>query len=481
MNILLLSNSAPNYHYFFNALAQCFAKDGAKVVVAVDCTFSRRKNEVDTLGFDVFDFSIFFKNHQINREILERYSRFNLNGALLSDFERAEIYKIWSDEVGIDFYDRLKSALLSYFEEIFNRYKINVVIYENVSNSFAYFALLVAQRKGAVYCGIGGSRLPGRFTITSDPLADNKTAKIFESIQSGCSVVPPEVRQWASEYIATIETVVPDYMNFNGLDRISLIERYLKYDLIEKVKPLLLHVFDNRTDAFQVGNPWLTHFNRFHRNILRRIKVEQVEKLYQMPVNGERFVLYPLHFHPETSTSILAGAYLNEYEVIRNIAFNLPEGMRLYVKDHMSAWGYPPLNFYNRIKRLPNVRLLGPNAPTKQLIKDSIAVITLTSTVGYEALLLKKRVFLFGRVFYEFHKGVTKIEDPMNLHELMLRWINKPIDWDDAYNNDFICAYHQATLPNTLNLMLKSDAAKQLAKQIYPIVRSQVLDDSWTV
>jgi len=145
MNLLLLSNSAPNYFHFFNALAQCFAKAGATVAVAVDSTFSRKENGLDALGFDVYDFSTYYATHQIDRTILEKYSDFDLNGALLSDFERAELYDIWGKHVDIDFYDRLKSALLTYFEEIFVEHKIDVVLYENVSNAFAHFALYVAQ------------------------------------------------------------------------------------------------------------------------------------------------------------------------------------------------------------------------------------------------------------------------------------------------------------------------------------------------
>jgi len=471
MNILLLSNSAPNYFHFFNTLAQCFAEDGANVTVAVDSTFSRKENGLDVLGFSIYDFSSYYATHQIDYIILEKYSDFNLNSALLSDFERSEVYDIWGDNVGIDFYDRLKSALLSYFEEIFARHKIDMVLYENVSNTFAHFALFVAQKNKAHYCGIGGSRLPGRFTITSDPLVDDATAKNFDAIRSGQLIPAPEIRSWATEYISKIETVVPDYMKINGLDRVGLIKRYLRRDRLRKVVSLLRHVFDSRTNAFQIGNPLRTHFNLFARNVGRRIKIERIKQLYEEPVSGEQFFLYPMHFHPESSTSILAGTYLDEYEVIRNIAFNLPEGVRLYVKDHISAWGYPSLDFYQRIRRLPNVRLLFPNAPTKKLIKTSLGVITLTSTVGYEALLLKTRVYLYGRVFYEFHKGVARVENPAKLHDLFLNGMAHPVHWDDEYNNDFICAYYLATLPASLNLLQANPQAKILAKKIYEILK----------
>lgn len=468
MNILLLSNSAPNYFHFFNALSLLFMRDGARVVAAVDSTFSRKENRLDAVGFEaIHDFSAFFVEHRTDPAILQRYAAFDLNGALLSDFERSEAYGVWGDDADLEYFDRLKSALLTYFEHIFDRHAIDTVLYEGVSNTFAHYALFVAQRKGARYLGLSGSRLPGRFAVTADPLADDATERLFQEIRSGRLTVEPSVRQWARGYVDGIENVIPDYMKINGLERIGIIRRYLRRDRLQKVMALGRHAFDSRTDAFQAGNPLRTHAGLFLRNVKRRMRARRVTQLYGKPVEGERFLLYPMHFHPESSTSILAGTYLDEYEVIRNIAFSLPEGVRLYVKDHVSAWAYPTRNFYQRIRRLPNVRLLGPNEPTKQLIKQSVGVITLTSTVGYEALLLKKQVFLFGTVFYGFHRGVTKIGDPARLRTLLEERLAAPPEWDDQYNLDFVSAYHLATLSGTLNLMLPSAEAAKVADQVY--------------
>lgn len=472
MNILLLSNGAPNYHNFFNALAGLFIQDGATVVAAVDCRFSREENRLDQAGFAaIHDFSEFFANHRTDPETLARYSMFNLNSALLSDFERSEAYGVWGHSIDNDFFDRLKSALLCYFENIFDRHCIEAVLYENVSNAFAHFALFVAQDRGAAYWGLVGSRLPGRFSVTADPYADDGSQAAFEQIRAGELSIAPAVHQWVDDYIAGIEHIMPDYMKNNGLDRISIAHRYLRRDRFAKLVSLARHAFDSRTAAFQIGNPLLTYTNLFWRNIRRRVKCSQVQKLYDMPVSGEKFLLYPLHFHPESSTSVLAGTYLDEYEVIRNIAFNLPEGCRLYVKDHISAWAYPSLDFYQRLKRLPNVRLMGPNEATKQLIKASEGVITLTSTVGYEALLLKTPVLLFGQVFYSFHRGVKRVVDPTKLYHLITDILEQPVNWDDQYNHDFVCAYFHATLPGTLNLMHGPAQAAVHAREIYAALK----------
>lgn len=474
MNILLLSNGAPNYHHFFNELARCFAEDGAQITVAVDSRFSRRENKLDETGFEIAEFESFFVKHQTDLNILKRYAEFDLNGALLSDFERAQVYGVWGNSVNIQYYDKLKSALLSFFEGIFERQNIHTVLYENVSNAFAHYALFVAQSRGAIYCGVGGSRLPGRFSITSDPLNDHAVATAFESIQAGNIAVDPDIRKWAADYIRNIETTVPDYMKINGLDQVGLLKKYLRRDRLTKIVSLLKHSFDNRADAFQIGNPLWTYVSLFTRNVKRRLKIARLKKIYMPTVRDEKFLLYPMHFHPESSTSILAGTYLDEYEVIRNIAFSLPEGYRLYVKDHISAWGYPSLEFYKKIKQLPNVRLLAPDEPTKQLIKASCGVITLTSTVGYEALLLKKHVYLFGRVFYEFHKGVKRIENPTILRKLIQEGSEQAIDWDDAYNNDFVSAYYHASLPGSCNLIQKGDAAIQTARSLYVAIKQAV-------
>jgi hypothetical protein len=475
MNILLLSNGAPNYHYFFNTLASLLMQDGAVVVAAVDSTFSREENGLDNFNYAaISDFSAFFATHKTDFNILSRYEEFDLNGALLSDYERAQVYDIWGDQIGVDYFDRLKSALLTFFEEIFERYSIDLVLYENVSNAFSHYALFIAKKRNATYFGLAGSRLPGRFAVTADPLADDRTEQAFHAIRAGSLTMDSSTLEWVRDYIANIETIVPDYMKINGLERIDLASRYLRRDRVRKIASLIRHARDNRTDAFQIGNPLRTYRNLFLRNVRRRIRANRVRKIYQEAVAGEKFLLYPIHFHPEASTSILAGTYLDEYEVIRNIAFSLPEGVRLYVKDHLSAWAYPSLEFYKKIKNLPNVRLLGPNEPTKRLISLSLGVITLTSTVGYEALILKRRVFLYGTVFYDFHRGVIKVDNPAKLRHLFREWLYSPVDWDDEYNQDFICAYYETTLPGSLNLMLPYEGAAKAAAGLYTILRQKL-------
>ncbi|MFR0653183.1 hypothetical protein SB719_01080 [Pantoea sp. SIMBA_079] len=480
MNVLILSNGAPNYYHFFNHLSRLLQNDGAVVSFAVDSELSKDSNNLDALQSKVFEFSSYFRDHDLNPELLLKYNKYNLNAMLLSDFERAEVYKIWGVKDKA-YLSRLLSALISFYEFIFQTTNTDYVLYENVSNTFSHVAWAVAKENNIQYIGVGGSRIPGRFSLSSDPLNDNRTKKFFKLIRDNLIIVPDEISQWATNYLDNIETVVPDYMKINGLDKVDISKRYLNKEKYKTIRRVISHIKDDEYHSFQSGNPVKTYLNLFLRNVGRKINTLKLRNYYDASNLGkDRFLLYPMHFHPESSTSILSGTYLNEYEVIKNIAFNLPQGYKLYVKDHVSAWGYPSIKFYNDLKKLPNVNILGPNENTKKLIKYSAGVITLTSTVGYEALLLGRKVFLFGRVFYEDHKNVIKIDNPHNLFNIMNdALIDEHITIDRDYALDFVAACYLATYPGSLNLMLTGQAAMAKAEEIYnrvikPIVFSNI-------
>jgi hypothetical protein len=466
MNVLFLSNPARGYYRFFNSLAGMFKADGHSVVFAVDCDYSAYLNRVAATGFPVHVFSEFFSGTEPDEEILEEYSGFNLNSMLLPDYDRARVFRYWERRGG-NYYDSLKSALLSFYTKIFQRHAIDLVVFENVAGAFAHTAWAVCQKRGVRYVGLTSTRLPGRFAISSDPLGEWKPIeRILAEIGQGSVDVPEDVRRWSEEYLDNIDRIVPDYMKFNGLDRTAILSDLAIGERFRIWAGAMRFMFSRHEYAFGIGNPLRRRWEVLRRTIARRCRLPALERYYDAPVEGETYLLYPLHYHPEASTSLLSGAYLDEYEVIRNIAFNLPQGVKLYVKDHLSGRGFPPVSFYRNVASLPNVRLIRASAPTKQLIRDSKAVITLTSTVGYEALLLGKRVFLYGTVFYEFHPNVVRVQNPSALFSLLEAWLDRPLEAGRDYNLEFVQAYYLSTLPGVLNLAGR-DAAR-LAQELYP-------------
>jgi hypothetical protein len=471
MNVLILSNGAPKYHNFFNEMALNLSRDGNNIVFAVDSDYSLKENEIEGLGFPFYVFSQHYKGGVCKPEVVKEYKDYNLNYALLSDFERSEVYGLFGRK-SVEHFDRLKCSLLNFFSFVFEKEKIDLVIYENVSNTFAFFCWFVCQRNNVQYMGFTPSRIPGRFWFTDDPFSEYKNIDVvLENIVEGRVNIPNWLYDWSLGYISNIENITPDYMKHNNLENISLFDKYLNREKFNKLFFAIKSLSIDGQGSFQRVSPLKMSWLMFLRSYKRKQKSKKLSDYYEPPIEGERYFLYPLHFHPESSTSVLCGTYLNEYEVIRNIAFNLPEGVRLYVKDHVSSFGLQSLEFYESLCRLPNVRLLSYSENTKKLIKESIAVATLTSTVGYEALLMNKKVVLFGSVFYESHKNIWKVTDPKSIHKIL-----KSLGVQDetnmseerAYNIKFVCAYYMSTFKGSLNLMQDKAGARALAEEIYP-------------
>jgi capsule polysaccharide export protein KpsC/LpsZ len=139
-------------------------------------------------------------------------------------------------------------------------------------------------------------------------------------------------------------------------------------------------------------------------------------------VSNERFLLFPLHYQPEASTLVLGYFYDDQLSVIENIAKALPIGTYLYVKEHRIGFGLRRNAYYRRIRSYPNVRLIGPYANTRRLVADCDGVVTISSTVGWEALCFGKPVFLMGETFYSNLPGVTKVSS----YEALADALNAP-------------------------------------------------------
>lgn len=161
-------------------------------------------------------------------------------------------------------------------------------------------------------------------------------------------------------------------------------------------------------DDYLTQHP-LFYVRRDLTRIARAWLFRQLRYPFDVPNQIDRYYLFPIHLQPETTTLIWAEWYVNQLESIRNISKALPTGYFLYVKEHPSAFGYNPRDFYREVQRLPNVKLISPYENSLQLVSQSVGVITLTSTMGWEAIFLRKPVFLLGNVFYGALPGVNHI------------------------------------------------------------------------
>ena len=108
----------------------------------------------------------------------------------------------------------------------------------------------------------------------------------------------------------------------------------------------------------------------------------------------DRYFYYPLHEQPELAIDYINPFLQNQIELVSNIAKALPAGYILYVKDHPVSFGAKPLDYYKKIKKIPNVKMLYHFLDGYSIIENCECVFTIYGTAGWEAFLLLEKYFL---------------------------------------------------------------------------------------
>jgi len=176
------------------------------------------------------------------------------------------------------------------------------------------------------------------------------------------------------------------------------------------VGEIKVHLADRERSDYDTIGPWNSMKDRVMRKMRNLIGVDD---LYDDIIPGEDFAFYPLHYEPEVSLLLQAPFTTDQVHLIRQIARSLPVRMKLYVKEHPVMAEFRPRSYYKELKRIHNVKLIRPTVSSYALIPNAKLVLTITGTVGWEAILLKKPVIMFGHWFYgtlPFVKRCTEME-----------------------------------------------------------------------
>ncbi len=140
----------------------------------------------------------------------------------------------------------------------------------------------------------------------------------------------------------------------------------------------------------------------FYRDMLGPMKAKLVFRrlrpfLQDVSVREKHeYAFFPLQAEPEVSLMIQGKSYVNQIELIRNIARNLPVGMKLIVKEHPRCIGYRPWGYYRKILDIPNVLMADPYSESQGWIASAKVVLTIWSFVGFEAIISRRPVIVFG-------------------------------------------------------------------------------------
>ena len=165
----------------------------------------------------------------------------------------------------------------------------------------------------------------------------------------------------------------------------------------------------------------------------RNSRLKFLNKRVTKQIKNEKFIYFTLHSEPERALLIPAPFYMNQLNVIQNIAKSIPIGYKLYVKEHPTQriFGWREPSWYEEVLELPNVKLIHPDASNDELLKNCSLVISVGGTIGLEAAFFKKPSIVFTNVIYSILKSTIKIEKLTELPKIIQSHLKTDVELDD--------------------------------------------------
>lgn len=235
------------------------------------------------------------------------------------------------------------------------------------------------------------------------------------------------------------------------------------------IKIFYVYFLDKNRGDHSTIKPWHHILDRIKRKIRVLIGFDD---LYDKIDLNEDFAFFPLHFEPEMAISLFAPFYTDQLWLIKQIARSLPVHYKLYIKEHPAMFGYRSRRYYKELKKIPNVKLIKPTVVSFDLIKNTKLLVTLSSTAGWEALLLKKPVVTFGNGLYNKISMVKKCEAVENLPQIIKEQIEN-FHYDEKELISFIAAIFKESADINLVQIWDIEGDSQMEKKggaVIPLV-----------
>ena len=136
--------------------------------------------------------------------------------------------------------------------------------------------------------------------------------------------------------------------------------------------------------------------------MLRNLIGQRVRPPFE-PVPGaprKPFVLVLLHVQPESTIDAYGSAHIDQIDNTAMLARVLPSTHEIYVKEHPSAAGDRGADYYRRLKQIPSVRLIQPQADTFSLMREAWLTVSVAGSACYEAGMMGRPAATMTPLFF---------------------------------------------------------------------------------
>ncbi len=402
--LLLSEGSVTNSLITLNLYVPEFKKDFNVIFI----TFAhseevRRKTKEE--GIALYEIPFSDKKTKSNRDYIlkniryiEGMIKFPVQKIIFSDPEFYKIY-VKNEILALDWFIRI----FNFYERLIKEKNIQIhfsVGSDRIFNFLPHLILKSLSRKSytLIFVPYYG------FVLTSDFFGT-----FTENIKTNSKI----------DYRKYIKPIIEKSVDY--VDELN-IKKHLNKKIFRKVKKIIIRDIEEKQNLYRSkGNLTTNYILFFAPNLLKtKIKTYFMKKLIYKKINpNQKYIYYPLLYTEDAQIRLKYPEGYNQYELIRNIAKNIPLEYKLIVKEHPAWKGQYSFKELHDISKLPNVVVVHPNLSSKKIFPFIDYVVTVNSTVGYEALFFNKVVFIIGTPFYKDFPGVIKISLPSELFRLI--------------------------------------------------------------
>lgn len=406
---------------------------------------------------------------QIERDIQTNLSDYTLDIDFIRSLATYELQAIQMmdrmdpDRKSFSFSERQRHfrLLLRKWDYLLDKLKVDIVVSATVPHRvYDYVIYLLCLKKGIPFYAFRETAFIGRVILVNNIYSINADICVSKQTDSQSSTLPVDI-QASIEKIrsANYDAAEPSYMKKHKV--VNQEENSLKGN-INKVKSKLK--VSNRP---LIGNNNIfTHgFSSYHkqlgceiedsRNLLishtiRKVQTvryknslkEYYESISESIDTNESYVFFALHYQPEMTSNPAGDIFADQKLCIDALIKHLPKDYKVYIKEHKSQFyahteGHTARmkSFYDDLRKYEQVKFVSLNENVFNLIQHSVAVSTVTGTIGWEAMVKQKPVIIFGMAWYENHPGVLKIYDSKDASKI------QSFIQDFRYNDELLHSY----------------------------------------
>ena len=261
------------------------------------------------------------------------------------------------------------------------------------------------------------------------------------------------VDQWVSEAAKYVHDAQGGEVRYEGM--IAIPGRVASGKPRGTVWQLLRSEYEYRTGPAAADNhvesPLLLQGQRRILAPIRRLRVSRYlsdRYVSAEDLPGLDYVFYPMHAEPEVALSIHGRPYVNQIETVRNLARSLPAGMIVVTKEHPRSIGYRPPRYYEKLLRIPNVRIADPHIESSQVVRHAAAIAAVWSFVGFEGVLARKPVISLGTPLYTLLPStmVRHVTEPARMREALHELLSS-YEYDRHAVVQFVAACMRTSVP----------------------------------